>query len=69
MKKRHTEEHIIKVIKKYEAGAKVEDICRDAAVTARSTTSKSPEWNPACSMLSPLARTLNVAAGSQCRVA
>lgn len=28
MKKRHSEEQIIKAIKEHEAGAKVEDICR-----------------------------------------
>ncbi len=33
MKKRHTEEHIIKAIKKHEAGAKVEDICREMGIS------------------------------------
>jgi len=33
MKKRYTDEQIIKAIKKHEAGAKVEDICRDLGVS------------------------------------
>lgn len=33
MKKRHTEEHIIKAIKKHEAGAKVEDLCRKMGIS------------------------------------
>lgn len=33
MKKRDTEEHIIKTIKKHEAGAKVEDICREMGIS------------------------------------
>ena len=33
MKIRHTEEHIIKAIKKHEAGAKVEDICREMGIS------------------------------------
>jgi putative transposase len=33
MKKRYTDETIIKAIKKHEAGAKVEDICRDLGIS------------------------------------
>ena len=33
MKKRYTDEKIIKAIKKHEAGAKVEDICRDLGIS------------------------------------
>ena len=33
MKKRYTDEQIIKAIKKHEAGAKVEGICRDLGVS------------------------------------
>ena len=33
MKKRYTEEQIIKAIKQHEAGAKVEDICRDMGIS------------------------------------
>ena len=33
MKKRYTEEQIIKAIKQHEAGAKVDDICRDMGVS------------------------------------
>jgi putative transposase len=33
MKKRYTDEQIIKAIKKHEAGAKVEDICRDLGIS------------------------------------
>tara|TARA_B100000768_G_scaffold173827_1_gene183480 strand:- start:5385 stop:5648 length:264 start_codon:yes stop_codon:yes gene_type:complete len=33
MKKRYTDEQIIKPIKKYEAGVKVEDICRDLGIS------------------------------------
>ena len=33
MKKRYTEEQIIKAIKQYEAGAKVEDICRELGIS------------------------------------
>jgi putative transposase len=33
MKKRYTDEQINKAIKKHEAGAKVEDICRDLGVS------------------------------------
>jgi len=33
MKKRYTDQQIIKAIKKHEAGAKVEDICRDLGVS------------------------------------
>jgi hypothetical protein len=29
MKKRYSEEHIIKAIKRHEAGTKVDDICRE----------------------------------------
>ena len=32
MKRRYTDEQIIKAIKKHEAGAKVEDICRDLGI-------------------------------------
>ena len=34
MKKRHTDEQIIKAIKKHEAGAKVKDICRDLGISS-----------------------------------
>lgn len=34
MKKRYTEEQIIKAIKQNEAGAKVEDICRDLGISS-----------------------------------
>ena len=33
MKKRYTDEQIIKAIKKHEAGAKVEEICRDLGIS------------------------------------
>ena len=33
MKKRYTDEQIIKAIKKHEAGAKVEDICKDLGIS------------------------------------
>ena len=33
MKKRYTDEQIIKAIKKYQAGAKVDDICRDMEIS------------------------------------
>lgn len=33
MKKRYTEEQIIKSIKEYEAGAKVDDICRQLSIS------------------------------------
>ena len=33
MKKRYTDEQIIKAIKKHEAGAKVENICRDVGIS------------------------------------
>ena len=33
MKKRYTDEQIIKAIKKHEAGAKVENICRDLGIS------------------------------------
>jgi putative transposase len=33
MKKRYTDEQIIKAIKEHEAGAKVEDICRDLGIS------------------------------------
>lgn len=33
MKKRYTDEQIIKAIKKHEAGAKFEDICRDLGIS------------------------------------
>lgn len=33
MKKSYTEEQIIKVIKQHEAGAKVDDICRDMGIS------------------------------------
>ena len=33
MKKRYTEEQIIKVIKQHESGAKVDDICRDMGIS------------------------------------
>lgn len=34
MKKRYSEEKIIKVIKQHEAGAKVNDICRDMGISS-----------------------------------
>ena len=34
MKKRYSEEQIIKAIKQHEAGAKVDDICRDMGITS-----------------------------------
>ena len=34
MKKRYTEEQIIKAIKEHEAGAKVEDICRELNISS-----------------------------------
>ena len=33
MKKRYTDEQIIKAIKKHKAGAKAEDICRDLGIS------------------------------------
>jgi 3-hydroxyacyl-CoA dehydrogenase len=33
MKKRYTEEQIIRAIKQHEAGAKVDDICRDMGIS------------------------------------
>ena len=33
MKKRYTEEQIMKVIKQHEAGTKVDDICRDMGIS------------------------------------
>jgi len=33
MKKRYTEEQIIKAIKRHESGVKVEDICRDLGIS------------------------------------
>ncbi len=33
MKKRYSEEQIIKAIKQHEAGAKAEDICRDMGIS------------------------------------
>ena len=33
MKKRYTEEQIIKVIKQHEAGARVEDLCRELGIS------------------------------------
>ncbi|SUI53175.1 Transposase [Shewanella algae] len=33
MKKRYTEEQIIKAIKQHEAGAKVDDICREIGIS------------------------------------
>ncbi|MBB3048880.1 putative transposase [Litorivivens lipolytica] len=33
MKKRHSDEQIIKAIKEHEAGAKVEDICRNLGIS------------------------------------
>ena len=33
MKKRYTDEQITKAIKKHEAGAKVENICRDVGIS------------------------------------
>lgn len=33
MKKRYTEEHIIRAIKQHEAGAKVDDICREMGIS------------------------------------
>ncbi|TVL01865.1 transposase [Shewanella algae] len=33
MKKRYTEEQIIKTIKQHEAGAKVDDICREMGIS------------------------------------
>ena len=35
MKKRYTEEQIIKAIKRHEAGVKVDEICRDLGISAR----------------------------------
>jgi putative transposase len=34
MKKRYSEEQIIKAIKQHEAGAKVDDICREMGITS-----------------------------------
>ncbi|MBL6735263.1 MAG: transposase, partial [Shewanellaceae bacterium] len=34
MKKRYTEEQIIKAIKQHEAGSKVEDICRQLGISS-----------------------------------
>lgn len=34
MKKRYSEEQIIKAIKQHEAGSKVEDICRELGISA-----------------------------------
>lgn len=34
MKKRFTEEQIIKAIKRHEAGAKVDDLCRELGISA-----------------------------------
>lgn len=34
MKKRYTEEQIIKAIKRHEAGVKVDEICRDLGISA-----------------------------------
>ena len=34
MKKRYTEEQIIKAIKQHEAGSKVEDICRQLGLSS-----------------------------------
>ena len=34
MKKRYTEEQIIKAIKRHEAGIKVDEICRDLGISA-----------------------------------
>ena len=34
MKKRYSEEQIIKVIKQHEAGAKVDDICREMGISS-----------------------------------
>ena len=34
MKKRYTEEQIIKAIKQHEAGSKVDDICRDLCISS-----------------------------------
>ncbi|RWU07972.1 IS3 family transposase, partial [Pseudidiomarina gelatinasegens] len=34
MKKRHSEEQIIKAIKEHEAGAKVDDICRRMGISS-----------------------------------
>ena len=34
MKKRYSEEQIIKAIKQHEAGAKVEDICREMGISS-----------------------------------
>ena len=34
MKKRYTEEQIIKAIKLHEAGTKVDDICRDMGISS-----------------------------------
>lgn len=34
MKKRYSEEQIIKAIKQHEAGAKVDDICRDMGISS-----------------------------------
>ncbi len=34
MKKRYTEEQIIKAIKQHEAGVKVDDICRDMGISS-----------------------------------
>ncbi len=35
MKKRYTEEQIIKAIKQHEAGSKVEDLCREMGISCR----------------------------------
>jgi len=34
MKKRYTEEQIIKAIKRHESGVKVDEICRDLGISA-----------------------------------
>ena len=34
MKKRHSEEQIIKAIKQHEAGARVDDICREMGISS-----------------------------------
>ncbi len=38
MKKRYTEEQIIKAIKEHEAGAKVDDICRGLSISSGPST-------------------------------
>jgi len=44
MKKRYTDEQIIRAIKEHEAGAKVEDICRDLGISNGSFLNRDREW-------------------------